>query len=325
MIPEDNIQSIFLEEVKKQIPPNISFADDLSEILSISRDSAYRRIRGETILSLDEVSVICGHYGVSLDSLFAPTSNTVTFHHRMIGYDNFGFDKWLNSILANLETIQTFPEKELIYTAKDVPLFHHFEFPELTAFKIYFWNKTVLGLDFQDEKFRLELIPNELMAITRRILAKYVLTPSTELWSEETINVTLRQIEFHCDCGFFQRPGDIGIILDQFVKMLNTIRSWAASGVKGPSGGKYSLYKNDILIPETTVFFKMGDKRICYLTHNTMDLLTTSNEGFCKQTEKYLNNLLNKAIQISTTGEKERNRFFNMMEEKVEVLRRRVS
>lgn len=324
MMSQDNIQSLFLDEVKKRIPPNVSFADDLSEILSISRDSAYRRIRGETVLSLDEVKVICNHYSVSLDTLLAPTSNTITFHHRMIGFDDFGFDKWLGSILANLEMIQAFPEKELIYTAKDVPLFHLFEFPELTAYKIYSWNKTVLGINYKNDNFRLELIPRELMSVAKRISEKYVLLPSIELWSEETINVTLRQIEYHNDCGFFSRPSDIVLILDQFITMLENIRSAAASGFKGQSGGRYGLYKNDIIIPDTTVFFKMGDRRVCYITHNTMDLLTTSNEAFCRQTEKYLNNLLNKAVLISTTGEKERNKFFNGLVEKVQALKRRV-
>jgi hypothetical protein len=59
-----NIQSVFLEEVRKRLPPHMAFADELAEILSISRDSAYRRIRGDTVLSLDEVSSICKQYSI---------------------------------------------------------------------------------------------------------------------------------------------------------------------------------------------------------------------------------------------------------------------
>lgn len=319
-----DIQSVFLDEVRKRIPPNISFADELSEILNISRDSSYRRIRGETVLSLDEVKVICNHYKVSLDSLLAPTSNTVTFHHRMIGHENFGFDAWLKSILANLEMIHDFPEKELIYTAKDIPPFHHFNYPDLTAFKLYFWNKTVLGNKFQNEKFDPKLVPNEYTSITRRIWEKYNRIPSTELWSDETSTITLRQIEFHYDCGFFKSTSDVMNILDQYSDLLMTAKQWAATGIKNVEGEQYKLYKNDILITENTIMFKMGDKRVIFITHNTMDLLTTSNEVFCAQSEKYLGNLLNKAVLISTTGEKERNRFFNQMEQKVEALRMKI-
>ncbi len=55
-----------------------------------------------------------------------------------------------------------------------------------------------------------------------------------------------------------------------------------------------------------------------------MDLLTTSNEVFCTQFEHYLRNLLRRAVLISTTGEKERVKFFNYMESKVTTLRQRL-
>lgn len=325
MAAPTNIQALFLEAIRSKVPPNISFADDLSEILNISRDSAYRRIRGETVLTLDEVKLLCSHYQISLDALMAPTSNTVMFHHRMIGHDNFGFGKWMKSILDNLEMMLSFPQSELVYQAKDLPIFHYFNYPELTAFKIYFWNKTVLTADYANEKFRPGIIPKELMAITRKIHDRYCLLPSTEIWCEETANVTLRQLEYHYDCGFFGDAAYITTILDQFSEMLRVAREWAATGNKGRADSRYNLYRNDILIPDTGIFFRTGDRRIAYITVNTMDLLTTSNEVFCTQAEKYLNNLLTRAVLISTTGEKDRTKFFNAMESKLDVLRRRIT
>ncbi len=69
---DTSIQSCFLEKVRKSLPSNISFVDELAENLSISRDSAYRRIRGETVLSLDEVSQICKRFKMSLDEIILP-------------------------------------------------------------------------------------------------------------------------------------------------------------------------------------------------------------------------------------------------------------
>lgn len=324
MIATTSIQSAFLEEVRKRLSPNISFADDLSEILNISRDSAYRRIRGETILSLDEVKLLCNRYGVSLDSLLSANSNTVTFRYQPIDYKTFGFETWFKSILANLEMIHASPEKELIYSAKDVPIFYQFDFPELAAFKIYFWSKIVLGANFLDQKFHPELISNELLTLAKRIWHKYAALPSTELWSDETINITLRQIEFAYDCGFFAKPDDARSLVDQFSVMLNNIQKWAAAGVKNAMGEKFSLYKNEILIADNTIFFKMGSRRIVFLTQNSMEYIATSQENFCRQTENSLNNLLNKSVLISTTGEKERNKFFNGMNEKVEALKNKI-
>ena len=63
----DSIQSAFLAQIRNRLPENTSFADELADFLNVSRDSAYRRIRGETVLSLDEVKKLYDQYGVWRD------------------------------------------------------------------------------------------------------------------------------------------------------------------------------------------------------------------------------------------------------------------
>jgi len=102
----------------------------------------------------------------------------------------------------------------------------------------------------------------------------------------------------------------------RYQEMVDHLRECATLGSKDGEG-KFTLYKNEILISDNTIFFKMGDKRVTFITHNTMNLLTTAQESFCQQTEDYITNLINKSNLISLTGEKERNRFFNKMGEKI--------
>jgi hypothetical protein len=65
----------------------------------------------------------------------------------------------------------------------------------------------------------------------------------------------------------------------------------------------------------------MGDKRIVFLSHNITDTLASSNEAFCAQTERFLNNLLNQSPLLSGTSAKEGDRFFNKLIEKIKLLR----
>ena len=73
MTPTNNIQSAFLDQVKNRLSPNLSLPDELAEVLRISRNCAYRRIRGETLLSLNEVKLLCNQYGVSVDNILSGT------------------------------------------------------------------------------------------------------------------------------------------------------------------------------------------------------------------------------------------------------------
>ena len=321
-----SIQSSFLEQVRKRLPTNISFADELAETLKISRDSAYRRIRGETVLSLDEVNTLVKNYGISLDALLSPNTKMLSFHHQAIDHETFTFGHWLKSILDKLETISAFPEasKELVYYAKDMPVFYNFLYPELGAFKMFFWMKAVLCYpEYEHEKFRFDIVPRDYLSIGYKIWERYAELPSAELWSDETLNVTLKQIEYFYDCGYFKDTKDAVLVMDQFADLLKRVRQWTSTGTKD-NQGKLNLYKNEILVAENTILFKMGERRVVFLTHNISDILTTSDEHFCKQTEGFINNLLNKAVLISGTSEKERNKFFNQMEEKIQLARGRL-
>jgi hypothetical protein len=68
----------------------------------------------------------------------------------------------------------------------------------------------------------------------------------------------------------------------------------------------------------------MHNTRVAYVTYNTMNVLTTSHEAFCNQIDQFIENVKNKSVQISTTGEKERNKFFNQMVEKSHQLKEKV-
>lgn len=304
------------------MPPNIAFAEELADLLGVSRDSAYRRIRGETQLSIEEVAFLSGKFGVSLDSLMGHASNRVQFQVRQVMTEGFHFEKYLLSIQQNLEMISSFDEKELVYCAKDIPVFYYFPYPDLAAFKMFFWMKTVLRYpQLESKKFAPDLVSDALKRIGDRIWTLFAAIPSTEIWSEETIIVVLKQLEFYHDCDLFGDSSHYRRILGQILEMIGSIKKQAELGYKpGPAAGKggaFQLYKNEILIADNSIYFKMGDKRAAFLTYNTVNILSTTDPVFCQSTEDHLSNLINKSTLISSTAERERTRFFNRMEKEI--------
>ena len=318
---KESIQTTFLNQVKRNLPSNLSFVDELAEALSISRDSAYRRIRGETILSLDEAKTLYNRYGVSIDVLFANSSEMVTFHRRVVSYEEYNLEKWLGSILKNLDHLSGFKKNEMIFSAKDIPVFHYFRLPELSAFKLFFWMKTLLGYpEYENAKYSKDLVPKELIALAGRMWSKYSTISSTEIWNEEVLYDTLRQIEFYQECGLFSNPQEATLLSDQLSKLLEDVEDEAASGKK-TEGGAFNLYNNEILIADNTVFARMGEKRCVYVNQNALNLLLTFQEPFCEKTEMYLQNLIKKSTIISVTGQRERVRFFKNMNDRIQVFK----
>jgi hypothetical protein len=62
-----NLQQSFFRHLKSILPGHLSLVDEVAELLNISNDSAYRRIRGEKPISLEEIQKLCIRYHISLD------------------------------------------------------------------------------------------------------------------------------------------------------------------------------------------------------------------------------------------------------------------
>lgn len=334
MASNGSIQTGFLEQIRQALPHSISFADELAEVLNVSRDSAYRRIRGETVLSLDETKILCDHYKVSLDEILSPATERVSFQVRSLNLESFSLEKWLRSILANLEMVNSFHDndKEIVFDAKDLPIFYYFQFPRLAAFKLYFW-----GRFFSQEKkfnsgnYNKDIVGNELTALGEKIWESYCNIPSTEIIRPEMLTVTLHQIEYLSECELFDDKDEGRILCNDCSELVNRLKGQAQLGLKkiAPdatmTGVKFNLYHNDLLHGDNTILFKISEKRIAFVTSNTFNIMTTTNPQFCRLTEDHMNNLIRKSIQISSTGEKARSRFFKKVEEGVQLMREKVS
>jgi hypothetical protein len=331
MNPSSQIQEILFQSIKSKLPANISFVHDLSEILSISYDSAYRRIRGEKELSLAELKAICLHYNVSIDALFDFKSNHVIFNSLALGEEGFTFENWLQSLLEGIKRIYNSQQREIIYAAKDLPVFYFFEFPEIAAFKIYFWHKTLIpASEYEDKLITLEA-PEHLFTIGHQMLSYYIKIPTIEIWSEATIASILNQIEYCYVSGFFARIEDVFRLCDVLVSWLNHVQRQAECGFQfrlgTPAEGienSYKLFNNEVLVSDNTIMATMDGQKTSWFTYNVINQLITTNPVFCNQVDKTLRNLMQKSTMISGTSAKERHRFFNKLHENVKALRTRI-
>src|SRR5215831_8221585 len=138
---EKDIQQQLFRELKTKIPEHMSAADEIARILAISPDSVYRRMRGEKPVTFEEVSKLCTHFKISVDQLLNIQTNAVLFFGQYVNPNDFSFNEYLGSIMEKMTFMQNFKSKELIGLYKDIPLFSHFIFRDLAAFKYYFWMK----------------------------------------------------------------------------------------------------------------------------------------------------------------------------------------
>ncbi|HMJ46872.1 MAG TPA: helix-turn-helix domain-containing protein [Ferruginibacter sp.] len=318
-------QQLFFNHIKSKLPAHLSLVDEVAELLNISNDSAYRRIRGDKPIALDEIQVLCNNYKVSLDQLLQINTDTVIFSGNIVDNETFNLNKYLHDIHKNLEFIKSLPGAEFFCFNKDIPIFYFMQFPELSAFKFFFWKRTILNYpELSKQLFNGEEVDADIQETGKKIINTYSEISSTEIWNEQNIHITIQQIEFYRETRVFANKHIILKVYSQLEELLNHLELQAEKGKKFLANGKpivnsanYSVYINECLIGDNTYHVKAGEKQMTFINHGGLNFMGTSDKRFCDFTYNNLQNIIRKSSYISVIGEKERSMFFNSLRERI--------
>lgn len=318
-----SIQEQFIGKLKAAIPSNENLVQSIADTLNLSTDSAYRRIRCEKLFDIDEVAILCKTYKVRFDDEVNLLTNNANFSFNLLENSKDKFRQWLQSILENLKQISSRPENTIIYSADDVPIWHHFNDENLLKFKIFYWLKTILAdPDFVDKTFDYELINSDLVQMAKEISFYYNQTTSIEIWTEDTFNSTLKQVEYFWGSGFFKSKEVALQICDAIENEIDILNKMASTSSKLSSGKEnFKLYQSEVMVGNNSIVATIGQTKISYVSYNTFNMMTTTNEKFVNEAEQWLKNLIKKSILISGVGEKQRNQFFRKLTQRLDRLK----
>jgi hypothetical protein len=318
-------QQLLFNHVRSKIPPHLSFVDEVAELLNISNDSAYRRIRGEKPLGLDEVQILCNKYQVSLDQLLHIKSNTVIFSYDKVDHLSFGFNEFLRFVIRCLEQFKSLPNAKMYFFSKDLPIFHFMPFPELRAFKFFFWKRTLMGYpELARQQFNGENDEPETIELAQKIDELFTQTYSIDIWSTWSINATISQIELYRQSNIFSNNEVLLKVYSQLEELVDHLEMQLETGRKilynqrqRLTDSVYDAYINEALVGDNTIYVQSDNRQITFINHNGLNFMPTQDTDFCAYTYKHLQNIIRKSTHISVVGEKERSMFFNSLREKI--------
>lgn len=326
-----NFQSAFIDLLRQSVPANIKLAEELSQLLGISADSAYRRIRGETDITLNEAMALCKHFDIPLERISHEQHNGVIFRINHLSEHHSSFTGYLDQLIEDLAWINRFENGEVIYAAEDLPVFYNFYFPLLARFKMAYWTKSIQNVtSMQGRKVEDVEIPPEWVQKAGQIGEMFLQLKSTDLWSEDSIKSVLRQITFYWEAGFFIEKSSALDVIDQLAGLIDMVQKQSEIGKKMIyskqqfTSTDYTLYVSDLMIGNNCVFLKAQDKSASYIGYNSFNYMRTTNSTFNNEAYGWLQNLITKATLVSGVAEKARNQFFKNNFNQIEQLRKSV-
>ena len=325
----------FLKSIQEVVSGNISFVNEMSDLLEISHDSAYRRMRGETSLTFDEIGKLSNRYNISIDGFNqSPDSQVVSFKYNTFEPTVASFRGYLSQLHQEISLTKSSAahEKHVLFAGQGIPIFHYFNFPLLSSFKMFYWMKSILDVEeLKERKFLPEFIDTDLLDTGREIFNNYLEIPSTEIWTDTTVMGSLHQIQFYWDSGILSNKEVALNVCEELRDLLNYCQQLCESNKKqdnytSPSifGAPLKLYYSEIEFENNCIIVNVGDQKRVYLGQLNFSSISTENHRYHDETSRWLNGIISKSNLISGASQTIRFQFFKRCLKHLEKLERRI-
>jgi hypothetical protein len=327
-----NYQENLISRINGSLPAGQSLAPILADLLDVSMDSAYRRISGKTLFSLDESVRIAEHFNIGLDSLKNPDQLNATISFTQLDSNIESFKLYLQGLLQNLKLIGSGEDGRLYYSCLDIPVFQNLSLPNLAAFKMYYWMHGVMEVE-ELKGLQLEkgTIDKELIEFGQAIYEQYSRIPSVELWTTNTLSSTLRQIEFYHNAGHVRSREVLEDLYTDLETLVDRQERMAEKGTKVidriPKENEkhnFSLYESDIELSSNGALAIVNGVRISFIGHLTFNSLVCDHPKLNEMTYNWYDRLVRKSTLISEVSAKQRYQFISHLKKEIKESRERI-
>jgi len=309
-------QEIFIKKLKSRVHNKLSFIDLISSILQINYDAAYRRVNNKTSLSLNESIVLAKHFNVSLNVLYnVGEKNSVLVGKTAEINSATDLESYLKTSHRNFEPWLKKESAHVSYCANDLPIFYFLNNSKLSKFKLYAW------LNLLDPTFSANKIPFirfkpkvSLLKAAENFGKTYSQFNITEIWNENILNKTIKQIYHYSEIGLLSLDDALEITSD-LEKIIKKIELDARAGKRQDNvkSASFTLYHNEIMSLGNNVLIKTADSKLALSPYSLLSYYIVSNPETCDDLDNYFKKQLGSSNLLSSTENKGRSLFFNKL------------
>ena len=330
-----SFQEKFIQELEKRLTKKGELVESLMTLLSLTKDGAYRRLRGDTALTAEELQVLALQFDISLDVLFKTDQPKVLFSYNLFNDPIHSLSDYLHQVLTQVSSFSQLKEVEVYYSSREIPVFLFMMFPKLLSFKLYLFGITAWDIEsLRDRKFTFDLLHTEDFKIAKQISETYCKVDSIDIWPLSVLNQTLNQIEYLLVEGRFENISIAVELCEEIFKLLQHTRQMAEKGQKFLPGstpeeitnnGKFELFYNEIASTDNNILCISENQYALFNTFTSPNFLFTTDQKICLAIENWFKQILNHSTSISIYSGKSRAYFFNLLEKRATELRQHIS
>lgn len=312
------------EIIRGKLSKNISFIDEIADALDVSYDATYRRIHGKTALSFTEAIKLAKRFKISINSLYHfEKDEDILILKRKNENSIEGVTQFFSQAANSIKMYAQFKSIEMIYAAKDVPIYYLPENSLFKKFKLYVLSQghKKNGIKTTFKNF---IPPMSLVQAAADYQRAYKNVNITEIWNETTINSVLWQIYYFFEARLVDKNEATSLCLE-LEKLIQLINMQSVKEVfEGSENKTYALYYNQFMTLNNSSLFKTEKTKIMLMPYAHLSYIRIDDKKTCEESDLFFERQKQLSKKISGEGEIERDLFFNAMFEKIKQLKQQI-
>jgi hypothetical protein len=309
-----------VEAILKMIPENIKPVTYFTSVLGMSRESAYRRIRGDIPFTTDELSKLAAKLNFSVDNI-VDKNNSARASFDFYSKDDDPVQIYLqvlekyNELLENMFYSE---RKESLIALNDFPPAFRVFFDHLFNFSFYKWLHQAGDVSF-NQQFSAITLPDEMILLQKKIKMNMPKIDNSVLILDPNIFSNLaKDIQYYFHLKLIDAD-DFHLLKEDLKKMVDLFETIAQTGVFD-SKTKLNLYLSSLHIGVNTAYFSYGDIAKTMIWVFAVEPVTINNLAISGKQKKWLLALRKQSSLISLSNEILQTNFFDRQREMVEEI-----
>jgi len=317
-----NLNKYISDKILECFPDNIRTVPYLSELLSLSKESVYRRIKGIIPFTFDEVEKISVDMNISLDGIFKQINIGQQGNNINIEIENsltpeYFFKQILQNYYTHLRKLSIAGEKDIILSLNRFTPVFMFSFPSLFKFIYYKWVHQMynekLNLKFSDIE-----IPSDIVELTDEM--ENYLYIEENLYSSISQNITFilnkdTSMDIIDEINYFYKrglitPDELKRLKEEFFQFIENQEKWVKQ-LKYNYKSSLNYYVSIFKIPVNSVYLEIDNMVESQFWITSVDPFITRDASECKFHRAWINSLLKYSTLISGSNELVQAEFFN--------------
>jgi len=286
------------------MPSQVKPIEYLMETLDISRESVYRRIRGDIAFTFEEVAKLAVDLGFSLDELIIKDMHSRIFFDVHFTGSQSSSDIYLTVFKYYFQDLfeLTFPrETESILILNHVPPDFIVYFNHLFKFAYYRWmhqsQESSLKYFYSDV-----VLPEELISMQQKVIdnSKKIRNNTLILDSNVFLNL-IQEVQYYYKRKLINE-NEFALLTEDLHGLVNMVEGIAQTGIQTPET-KFYVYLSALSVESSSRYLKYDDQVRSQFFINSLEQMTISNPNLCVIHKKWLESMRKYTTLISQSNE----------------------